>query len=99
MLKTGIVGLVFAAMAAGFVMGGLVTMKVVRPDAAPASASAPVAASASSFEAKTYSYYKAHPAEAKARWHDCAEHGVSTMTGTPEASDCRVAREVAMEAR
>ena len=54
MLKTGIVGLVFAAMAAGFVMGGLVTMKVVRPDAAPASASAPVAASASSFDAKTY---------------------------------------------
>jgi hypothetical protein len=99
MLSTRIVGIVLAAIAAGFVMGGLVTIKLVRPDAAPPAASAPVAASASSFTAKTYSYYKAHQAEAKARWHDCAEHGVSTMADTPEARDCMVAREVAMDVR
>jgi hypothetical protein len=99
MLSTRIAGIVLAAMTAGFVMGGLVTMKIVRPDAAPAAASAPVAALPGVFEGKTYSYYKAHVAEAKARWHDCGEHGVNPMSDSPQARDCEVAREVAMDAR
>jgi hypothetical protein len=100
-MKSRMIGIVFAALLGGFVIGGLVTIKVVRPDAAPVAASEPVLATtpSSAFSGKTYSYYKAHVAEAKARWHDCSEHGVNPMSDSPDARDCEVAREVSLQSR
>ncbi|MGZ2749909.1 hypothetical protein [Burkholderia stagnalis] len=90
MLKTLILLIV------GCVVGVAGSLIVVHQMAPTPNSAAAVPAT---FEPKTLSYYKAHPAEAKTRFDYCIEHGISPFSNSPETRDCEVAREAYMAKR
>jgi hypothetical protein len=55
-------------------------------------AAAAGAGSDSGFQAKTYTYYKAHPSEATRRFDECVDKSIGGLGDTQESRDCESAR-------
>jgi hypothetical protein len=80
-----------AVLAAG--VGSGLTLVVVQHTSVVVNTASVGAAPDNGFKAKTYTYYHAHPDEARRRYEECVDKGIGGLGDTQESRDCMVAGE------